>query len=183
MGVGRAPQMSINNFGLQSYPHITEGINSSPGLFLDSPFTSAHSGGGCSRSWAVYVSEISETWKVLSSKTKETNKWVSLARPRYVWQLGPCKDSVFSMSVVNPALGQALDWVSGAAITQSSLCALSSLQTSGRDRSLSNSKPSNSRQRALGTQRMVANLAWVEGGWERSWIALPAYTQSHIFQS
>lgn len=176
--------MNISRFGLQSYPHITEGINSSSGLFLDSPFTSAHSGGWCNRSWAVYVSEISETWKVLS-KTKETNKWVSLARPRYVWQSGPCKDSVFSMPVVNPALSQALDWVSGVLrlLRQSSLCALSSLQTSGRDRSLSNSKPSNSRQRALGTQRMVANLAWVEGGWERSWIALPAYTQSHIFQS
>lgn len=79
-------KMGINRSGLQSHPLITEGINSSSGLFLDSSFTLAHSERWCSKKFG--SSEISETWKVLSSKKEETNKRILLDRTHYVWYSG-----------------------------------------------------------------------------------------------
>lgn len=95
------------------------------------------------------------------------------------------------MPGLNPALGQGLDQVLEVLrlVTQGSLRPLSSSQTSGRDRYISNSKSccaprGRSVVRELWENKgWMASLAWVEGGMGKVTDCTTSCIQSHIFQS
>lgn len=104
-GVARAPKWVSAGLGCSATFTLQKELSLALASFMTLPFAWACPGRRLNRSWALY--EISETWKVLSSKKKETSKWVLLARICYAWHSDVCKDSVISTPVLNPALGQA----------------------------------------------------------------------------